>query len=108
MKKTSLSSTAMNELACVGAMCRWIDGCLLPTGSTASGMYAKCATECWSQANPFKNDLSGRVALFDFETVYRKGQVHTPFPPTLPSQPAILQLPSLVLTPTGLLEKQSS
>ena len=77
--KADLCSTAMT-LAHIGAVCRWIDGCLLPTGSTANGMYARCASDCWSQANPFKNDLSGRVALFDFETVYRKGQVH--FPPT--------------------------
>ena len=29
-------------------------------------MYAKCAAECWTATSPFSNDLSGKIALFDF------------------------------------------
>ncbi|KAL3153466.1 hypothetical protein ABBQ38_011799 [Trebouxia sp. C0009 RCD-2024] len=71
-----IASRSANRPTTIVAV-EWIEGCLLSrkiASAEPAGMYAKCATDCWSQQSPFKTDISNRIALFDFASVYSKGQ----------------------------------
>ncbi|KAL3141980.1 hypothetical protein ABBQ32_004625 [Trebouxia sp. C0010 RCD-2024] len=70
-----IASRSANRPTTIVAV-EWIDGCLSRKSASAepAGMYAKCATDCWSQQSPFKTDISSRIALFDFASIHSKGQ----------------------------------